>query len=131
MEISKFWWFHGGGGFKMNFLIFLRNSLDTDSKVHSFCELLLTLLDKIWLDFSNFQEIVVFFTWKFTKKLPAALSILKRFHIFVFVGIFDTFAEICQLKKTKKSDSLKNQAETSHFQVYLVIAQHWPKSSQI
>ena len=62
--------------------------------------------------------------FKYPKKFACGAQYLKKIPNFFFRRNFNTFAEICQLKKTNNSDSVKNQAETSQFQVYLDIAQH-------
>ena len=61
----------------MNFLIFFMNSLETAKKVHTFCELLLTMFDNFQLFCAYSMRIRVFLNEKFTKILPAALTMLK------------------------------------------------------
>ena len=48
---------HEGGGFKMNFLIFFRSSLETAQKVHTLCELSHTLFDLMSLSIAYFSKI--------------------------------------------------------------------------
>jgi len=87
-----------GGGFKMNFLIFFMNSLETAKKVHTFCELLLTMFDNFQLFCAYFMTIRVFLNEKFTKILPAALTMLKIKSFWVSKGLFHTFIGNLSLK---------------------------------